>query len=162
MLYDLEKLEDNQLLTMAIVCFFYSHVDPMSLLTRSLADKKMVQCALWFDTASGNICMRKNSLINHKGVLLKLVDTRIPVNEVIDTQDGRSEFIFSVFSHLIHLSWSGEINKQGITDKYMELLRKNLASQKHSLYGSYKATDMLDNIITPVLLERNHNPATFH
>ena len=158
----LEELEYNQLLTVAMVSYVYSHADPMSLLTHEAHSKEVsYKLLLWVNTSNGKVyCnQRKSSLLRVKGKMLKLPDTEIPIKKMAIGQNlnlpaGRRQLVLSVFSHIIHYWWSAssDFEKIGLTKESVSLIRDNLHKTKCMNSEISQGVMILNKIIMPVLL----------
>ncbi|MBO0211154.1 hypothetical protein [Vibrio sp. Vb0877] len=159
----LEKLNDNQMLAVAVVSHFFHHQDPMSLIANSDTSDGVARLRFWIDTHNARIT---STPINKQvGELLKSPRIELPHVEVpihllskksdMTMPDGRRSFVHSVLNHLITAQWSldFELDALGLTSVDCNNLRSKLSTPKVTPHGTECAQQVLDKVIMPVLVE---------
>lgn len=167
----LDHLEDGQVLTVAMVAYLYFHPEPLSLISCERPKDGVVEIPLWLNLDNGSIAcrQRKSPMLRNRKGMLRLPDTIVPVERLASQHDltmpnGRTEFVLSVLKHLITNWWSSDIDHEefGIDQEAFSVIRSNLLQPVFTKYGAQAPSQILENVIMPVLYDGHESMATVH
>ncbi|MBD1559886.1 hypothetical protein HC752_23435 [Vibrio sp. S9_S30] len=115
----LEKLDDGQLLAVAMVSYVYFHPEPLSLISSEQPKDGVVAIPLWLNLDNGSIAcrQRKSPMLRNRRGMVRLPDTTVPVQQLASRHDltmpnGRTDFVLSVLEHFITHWWAAEADHE--------------------------------------------------